>query len=152
MPVLSNLTPVSYSYLVFARLETITQMARSCWSVAAQTCRQPDSCRDVFSPPGRKLQYHFIQSDVKKWSPKTTLCFAVCDGGPIPRAPGKQRAAGEPASCCPQRGVCTSRLQSATAPKHLPRQPGTGLLLLSHKQRHAALCCNKSVSADAIKN
>lgn len=52
-------------------------------------------------------------------------------------------SAGETALCSPEKGVCTSRLCS---------QPQTGLVLLSHMQTHATVCCNKSVSADAITN
>lgn len=90
---------------MFARLETITQMARSCWSVAVQTCRQPDSCYDLFSLSGGKILYYFIWSDTKNWSSKTTICFAACNGSPAPRAKGMQHAAGEAAARSPEQGA-----------------------------------------------
>lgn len=145
MPELSNLTPVSNSCFMFARLETITQMARSCWSVAVQTCRQPDSCYDLFSPSGGKILYYFIWSDTKNWSSKTTICFAACNGSPAPRAKGMQHAAGEAAARSPEQG--------AIALTYLLCQPWTApVSLLRYKQTHATVHCNKSVSAETIKN
>lgn len=153
MPELSNLTPVNNSYFMFARLEIITQMARSCWSVAVQTCRQPDSCCDVFSPSEGETLYYFMWRDTKNWSSKTTICFAARNGSPVPGARGMQHTAGEAAALSRTGCLHLQSSQSAPALKYLPRQPWTALVsLLSYEQTHATVHCNKSVSAGAIKN
>jgi len=96
---------------MFAGLETITQTARSCWSVAVQTRRQPDSCCDVLSPLGGKILYYFIWSDTKNWSSKTTICFAAYNGSPAPE-PEEWSAQQVRRPRSPEHGACTFRLHS----------------------------------------